>query len=57
MNGLYMVNPESLKFFLGGHSLEDMDMANLGNVSSWKRSITSYKKQLPSCMVINSELQ
>ena len=57
MNGLYMVNPESLKFFLGGQSLEDMDMANLGNVSSWKRSITSYKKQLPSCMIINSELQ
>ena len=57
MRGLHMVSPEHLRIFLGGQYLEDMDVSKLSDVSSWRRTITSFKKQLSNCMVIRSDLE
>jgi len=56
MCGLHLVSPEFLRIFLGGQSLEEMEMSQLTNVSSWKRSINTFKKQLPNCMLIKNDL-
>jgi len=56
MCGLHLVSPEFLRIFLGGQSLEEIELSQLTNVSSWKRSINSFKRQLPNCMLIKNDL-
>lgn len=57
MKGLNMVYPEQQRIFLGGQNLDEVDIIKLGDVSSWKRTIASFKKQLGNCMMIRSDLE
>jgi hypothetical protein len=38
-----MLDPEHLKNFLGGQCIEEIDLLNLADVSSWKRTIASMR--------------
>jgi hypothetical protein len=52
-----MVYPEQQKIFLGGQNLDEVDVAHLQDISSWKRTIVSYKSKLDNCMIAPSDLE
>lgn len=55
--GYDIISPTLLQYFSNGDSITKLNLSDLENMSTWARSIMSYKKQLTNVEVIKDRSQ
>lgn len=57
MMGYDMISPTLMQYFSNGDSITKLNISDLENMSTWARSIMSYKKQLANIEVVKDRIQ
>lgn len=52
MMGIELLNSSALKYFSNGESISKLNILDLENMSTWARSIMSYKKQIGTIQIL-----
>lgn len=57
MMGIDLINSSALRYFSNGESITKMNILDLENMSTWARSIMSYKKQIGPIHILKERMK